>query len=59
MFCRPFIKPQFDYPRALGYERDDWSPYLRQLLGYNARIPASLEEWYQPIENRMYLPDQG
>jgi ectoine hydroxylase-related dioxygenase (phytanoyl-CoA dioxygenase family) len=59
MFCRPFIKPQFDYPRALGYERTDWPPYVRQLLGYNARIPASLDEWYQPPERRMYLPGQG
>jgi hypothetical protein len=59
MFCRPFVKPQFDYPRALGYDRDDWSAHLRQLLGYNSRIPASLEEWYQPPHKRMYLPDQG
>lgn len=59
MFCRPFIKPQFDYPRALGYDRKDWSPHLRQLLGYNSRIPASLEEWYQPPQQRMYLSDQG
>jgi len=44
MFCRPFIKPQFDYPRALGYDRTDWSPHLRQLLGYDSRIPASLDE---------------
>ena len=59
MFCRPFIKPQFDYPRALGYDRTDWSPHLRQLLGYDSRIPASLDEWYQPPERRMYLPGQG
>lgn len=59
MFCRPFIKPQFDYPRALGYERSDWPAHLRQLLGYNSRIPASLDEWYRPPERRMYLPGQG
>lgn len=59
MFCRPFIKPQFDYPRVLGYERTDWTPHLRQLLGYNSRIPATLDEWYQPPERRMYLPGQG
>jgi len=60
MFCRPFIKPQFDYPRVLGYDRGDaLSPYVRQLAGYNARIPATLDEWYQPPERRMYRPDQG
>jgi hypothetical protein len=59
-FTRPFIKPQLDYPRALGYERgESFSPALRQLLGYNARVPASLDEWYQPPETRMYKRDQG
>jgi hypothetical protein len=59
-FTRPFIKPQLDYPRALGYDRGDaFSPALRQLLGYNARVPASLDEWYQPPERRMYKRDQG
>ena len=60
MFCRPWVKPGFDYPRAVGYDRgDELSPYLRQLLGYNARIPATLNEWYQPPEKRMYMGDQG
>jgi ectoine hydroxylase-related dioxygenase (phytanoyl-CoA dioxygenase family) len=58
-FTRPFIKQQLDYPRAMGYERDGLSPTLRQLLGYNARVPASLDEWYQPPEMRLYKRDQG
>jgi len=60
MYCRPFIKQQFDYPRALGYaEGEAFSPNTRQMLGYNARVPASLDEWYQPPERRMYRGDQG
>ena len=31
----------------------------RQVLGYNARVPATLDEWYQPRERRMYRSDQG
>jgi hypothetical protein len=59
-FTRPFVKQQLDYPRALGYDRGDTlSPTLRQLLGYNARVPASLDEWYQPLEHRLYKRDQG
>ncbi len=59
-FTRPFIKQQLDYPRALGYElADSFSPRLRQLLGYNARVPSSLDEWYQPAERRLYRRDQG
>jgi Phytanoyl-CoA dioxygenase (PhyH) len=59
-FTRPFIKQQLDYPRALGYEcGDSYSPALRQLLGYNARVPTSLDEWYQPPQKRLYKRDQG
>ncbi len=60
MFSRPLVKPQFDHPRALGYERmDTLSELQRQVLGYYARIPATLEEWYQPPQRRMYRPGQG
>ncbi len=59
-FTRPFIKQQLDYPRALGYDRaESFSPVLRQLLGYNARVPTSLDEWYQAPEKRLYKRDQG
>lgn len=60
VFTKPFMKPQFDYPRALGYDAaDTLSDTLRQVLGYNARVPATLDEWYQPPERRMYRPGQG
>jgi|SRR6185312_2012174 len=57
-FTRPFFKQQMDYPRLLG---EDFPPNerVRQLLGYNARVPASYDEWYQPPEKRMYKPGQG
>lgn len=58
MFCLPWVKPQFDYPYVLG-ARDDLSDYQRQVIGYNARIPASLDEWYQPPATRFYRGDQG
>jgi hypothetical protein len=59
-FTKPFVKPQLDYPRALGYERGaSLSPVLRQVLGYNARVPTSLDEWYQPPEQRLYQKSQG
>lgn len=60
MYCKPFMKQQFDYPRAVGYERADaLSDHTRQVIGFNARTPASLDEWYQPPERRMYRNDQG
>lgn len=56
----PYLKQQCDYPRMLGYDRAErFSSRLRQLLGYNARVPTRLEEWYQPPEKRFYRRDQG
>ncbi|MDB5425659.1 MAG: phytanoyl-CoA dioxygenase [Phenylobacterium sp.] len=60
MYCRPFIKQQFDYPRAVGYDAGpSLAAHTRQVLGFNARVPATLDEWYQPPERRMYRGDQG
>lgn len=58
-FTRPFFKPQIDYPRfvsaeyAAGLDED-----MRQLLGFNSRMPTSLDEWYQPREKRFFKSDQ-
>lgn len=59
-FTKPFFKPQFDFPRFLGYEfGETLSDNLRQIVGYNARVPANLYEFYQPPNKRMYLSSQG
>jgi hypothetical protein len=57
-FTRPFMKQQMDYPRLLGEEYPR-SARMRQLLGYNARVPSTMAEWYQPAPLRMYKSDQG
>jgi hypothetical protein len=58
-FTKPFIKQQCDYPRVLGYEyANKLSEEMKQILGYNARVPASLDEWYQPPDKRMYKAGQ-
>ena len=60
MFTKAFYKPQADFPRIVGMEREAaFSPRVQQLLGYYARVPASLDEWYQPPERRAYRSDQG
>lgn len=57
---RPFVKPQIDHCRLLGYDYCATLPEpLQQLLGYFARIPASIDEWYQPPESRYYRSSQG
>lgn len=60
MYSKPFMKQQFDYPRAVGYENmKSFSEQAKQILGFNSRVPSSLEEWYRPVEDRMYKNDQG
>lgn len=58
-FTSPFFKPQLDYVRLLG---DDvvrgFNPFLKQVVGYNARVPASLEEFYVPVDRRFYQRGQ-
>ncbi len=57
-FTRPFFKPQFDYCRALGEENLLRLPAAtRQLVGFNSRIPANHEQWYQPRPQRFYQGD--
>jgi ectoine hydroxylase-related dioxygenase (phytanoyl-CoA dioxygenase family) len=59
-FSKPYIKQQLDYPRALGIDfGKTLSPLLAQILGYNAMVPVSLNEFYQPDEHRFYKKDQG
>jgi ectoine hydroxylase-related dioxygenase (phytanoyl-CoA dioxygenase family) len=56
VFCKSALKQLLDYPRAFGAR--EFSPEIKQLLGYESRVPASLDEWYQPKERRFYKPDQ-
>jgi len=59
-FTCPFVKPQFDYCRYLGNRYVESLPEpTQQLLGYFARVPATLDEWYQPPDRRFYRPGQG
>ena len=56
---KSFMKQLLDYPRAIGYDKiDSFKLELQQLLGYHSRVPASLDEWYQPENNRFYKKDQ-
>lgn len=56
---KSFMKQLLDYPRAIGYNKmDDFNLELQQLLGYHSRVPASLDEWYQPEDKRFYKKGQ-
>jgi ectoine hydroxylase-related dioxygenase (phytanoyl-CoA dioxygenase family) len=58
-FTKSSMKQLLDYPRALGYNRvGEFEPTIQQLLGYHSRVPANLDEWYQPFSERMYKKNQ-
>jgi hypothetical protein len=58
-FGRPFMKPQMDWVRVFGSAAEArMSPLTRQLLGYHARVPESLDEFYQPPERWTFKADQ-
>ncbi|HEX8569285.1 MAG TPA: phytanoyl-CoA dioxygenase family protein [Caulobacteraceae bacterium] len=58
-FGRPFMKPQMDWPRYLPTDAESrLSPCARQLLGYDARVAATLDEYYQPPERWTFKADQ-
>ena len=59
-FTKSYIKPHFDYPRALGEARMLALPErTRQLLGWHTRIPTSLQEFHLTGDRRLYRSDQG
>jgi ectoine hydroxylase-related dioxygenase (phytanoyl-CoA dioxygenase family) len=58
-FGRPFMKPHMDWPRFLPVEtHSGLTPTARQLLGFHARVPTSVEDYYQPPENWAFKADQ-
>lgn len=58
-FTKPCFKPQLDYCRLIGDDRiAAMSPAMQQVLGYHARVPASLDEWYRKPEERFYRRGQ-
>lgn len=58
--CRSFMRQRFDYPRMTP---PDLIPNLtevdRRLLGFDVRVPASLDEYYVPEAERLYKANQG
>ena len=57
--CRAFMRQQFDYPRMLpAGVAATLSDDIRQFLGYHVRMPASMDEFLAPPDQRPYRPGQ-
>lgn len=59
-FCRPYMRSRFDFPKMLA--NVEWAGELnssaRKYLGFDVRLPSSLQEFYLPESERLYLPNQ-
>jgi len=57
--CRPFMKQRMDWvrliPRAFS---DALDPQARRLIGFDTRVPTSMEEYLLPEEQRLYKANQ-
>jgi ectoine hydroxylase-related dioxygenase (phytanoyl-CoA dioxygenase family) len=59
-FCRSYMRQRFDYPRMTpSRDASNLDAMQLQLLGYNVRVPTSLSEYYLPVDERLYKPNQG
>lgn len=59
-FCRPYMRTRFDYPRLVDQSglTFEINQSARKFLGYDVRMPTSLDEFYRPESERFYLPNQ-
>jgi len=58
--CRSFMRQRFDYPRLVPQEIvNQLGETGRRFLGYNVRMPTSLDEYYVPEQQRLYKANQG
>ena len=58
--CRSFMKQRMDWvrfvPRAIA---EQLGAQGRRLIGYDTRLPTSLDEFFVPDSERLYKPNQG
>lgn len=58
--CRPFMKQRIDWVRLIGEENvAKYSNPTRRILGFDTRVPASMEEFCKPEAERLYKGGQG
>ena len=57
--CRSYMRQRFDFCRMVDEEFiQSLGEDGRRLMGWNVRVPTSLNEFYLPEEERLYKPGQ-
>ncbi len=58
--CRSFMKQRMDWVKFIPeHLANELNPLARRLLGFDTRLPASLDEFFLPEEQRLYKENQG
>ncbi|NKB80989.1 MAG: phytanoyl-CoA dioxygenase [Nitrospirales bacterium] len=58
-FCRCYMRQRFDFCRMVDKEFiESLGEDGKRLMGWNVRVPTSLDEFYLPEEERLYKPGQ-
>jgi ectoine hydroxylase-related dioxygenase (phytanoyl-CoA dioxygenase family) len=58
--CRSFVKQRMDWVRFIpGEISGQLNAQARRLIGFDTRLPSSLEEFFLPEDQRLYKPNQG
>ncbi|HSW68664.1 MAG TPA: phytanoyl-CoA dioxygenase family protein [Gammaproteobacteria bacterium] len=57
--CHPYMKQRMDWVRLIPASISDFlNQQARRIIGYDTRLPASLEEFFVPEEQRLYKVKQ-
>jgi ectoine hydroxylase-related dioxygenase (phytanoyl-CoA dioxygenase family) len=58
-FSKSCMKQMLDYTKSIETEVNyNFSDDMKQLLGFDSRVPSSLYEWYLPVDKRFYKKNQ-
>lgn len=58
--CRAWMKQRMDWVRFVPAAiADSLGPQGRRLLGYDTRLPTTMDEFFLPEAERLYKPNQG
>lgn len=58
--CRSYMKQRMDWVRFVPQEiSSQLNERARRIIGFDTRLPSSLEELFKPEEERLYKADQG
>ena len=58
--CRPFMKQRIDWVRLMGADNAVLLPEpTRRIVGFDTRVPSTMEEFCQPRTKRLYKGGQG